>query len=135
MELNDHTIRRPRPRASADELSARLRAANGFPFSACTGTAASIKRTKVSLEDSPKSHFTMLSYSILFSTLAALAVASPVVQSDTLVTRNWSKRTQTCIVPSQWDSSNGTADDTQAIHDTFAKCNKNAVVVFEEGVN
>lgn len=77
----------------------------------------------------------MLSYTILFSTLAALAAASPVVQENKIGARNWSPRTKTCTIPSQWKSSGGTADDSKAIHDAFVECNKNAVVIFEDGVD
>ncbi len=44
-------------------------------------------------------------------------------------------RNQTCVVPSQYLTSNGTADDTPAIASALAKCSKNAVITFSEGVD
>lgn len=50
-------------------------------------------------------------------------------------TKDRPPRTQKCIVDSQYVSSNGTADDSPAIQQAFAKCSRDAVVVFKEGVD
>jgi len=42
---------------------------------------------------------------------------------------------QTCNIPSQYASSNGTADDSPAIAAAFAKCANGGTISFAEGVN
>ncbi|RFU30468.1 hypothetical protein B7463_g5870, partial [Scytalidium lignicola] len=42
---------------------------------------------------------------------------------------------QTCVVPSRYIVSNGTADDSDAVAAAFAECSENAVVKFREGVD
>jgi Glycosyl hydrolases family 28 len=44
-------------------------------------------------------------------------------------------RNKTCVVPSKYLSSNGTADDSPAIASALAKCSKDAVITFCEGVD
>jgi hypothetical protein len=44
-------------------------------------------------------------------------------------------RLKTCIVPSNYISSNGTADDSEAVACAFASCSRDAVIVFSEGVD
>lgn len=41
----------------------------------------------------------------------------------------------TCVVPSNYESSNGTASDADAIAKAFAECSENAIIEFSEGVN
>ncbi|KUI72239.1 Exopolygalacturonase C [Cytospora mali] len=43
--------------------------------------------------------------------------------------------TTTCVVPSNYESSNGTASDSEAIAAAFAECSENATIEFSEGVN
>jgi hypothetical protein len=40
----------------------------------------------------------------------------------------------TCLVPSNYAHSNGTASDAAAIADAFATCSKDAVIEFQEGI-
>lgn len=42
---------------------------------------------------------------------------------------------KTCQVPSKYSSSNGTANDSPAITQAFAKCGNNGVIAFAEGVD
>ncbi|KAH8762199.1 pectin lyase fold/virulence factor [Hyaloscypha sp. PMI_1271] len=44
-------------------------------------------------------------------------------------------RSKTCVVPSKYLASNGTADDSPAIISALAKCSKDAVIAFCEGLN
>jgi len=44
-------------------------------------------------------------------------------------------RSKTCVVPSKYLASNGTADDSPAIISALAKFSKDAVITFCEGVN
>lgn len=45
------------------------------------------------------------------------------------------RRQRTCVIPSQYKASNGTADDSPAVAEAFAKCSVNAVIEFSEGVD
>ncbi|KAE9378302.1 glycoside hydrolase family 28 protein [Stipitochalara longipes BDJ] len=47
----------------------------------------------------------------------------------------YSPRNKTCVVPSKYITSNGTADDSPAIASAFAQCSKDAVITFSEGVD
>lgn len=40
-----------------------------------------------------------------------------------------------CTIPSNYDSSNGTADDSPAISTALAKCSHNSTIIFTEGTN
>ncbi|KAF2097651.1 pectin lyase-like protein [Rhizodiscina lignyota] len=42
---------------------------------------------------------------------------------------------KSCVIPSKYSSSNGTADDSSAIATAFAECSTDAVITFSEGVN
>ncbi|KAI9648169.1 hypothetical protein NHQ30_002801 [Ciborinia camelliae] len=42
---------------------------------------------------------------------------------------------RTCTIPSKYESSNGTADDSPAIAAAFAKCSSNSIVEFMKGVD
>jgi hypothetical protein len=42
---------------------------------------------------------------------------------------------KTCTIPSKYQSSNGTADDSPAIASAFAECKTGGTIVFEEGVD
>ncbi|KAL2222673.1 putative exopolygalacturonase C [Thermoascus aurantiacus ATCC 26904] len=44
-------------------------------------------------------------------------------------------RNRKCIIPSEYKSSNGAADDSPAVAKAFADCSQNSVIVFEEGVD
>lgn len=44
-------------------------------------------------------------------------------------------RSQTCVIPSQYQSSQGTADDTPAIARAFAQCATDATIIFQHGVD
>lgn len=44
-------------------------------------------------------------------------------------------RSKTCVVPSRYKSSHGTADDSPAVAKAFADCSSNATIVFSEGVD
>ena len=44
-------------------------------------------------------------------------------------------RDKACVIPSNYKSSNGTADDSHAIASAFAKCSTDSVIVFSEGVD
>lgn len=46
-----------------------------------------------------------------------------------------STRNRTCIIPSNFLSSNGTADDSPAVASAFAKCSRDAVITFGEGLD
>lgn len=48
---------------------------------------------------------------------------------------NPTPRGKTCVIPSKYASSNGTADDSTAISAAFAKCAKDSTIVFSEGVD
>lgn len=43
--------------------------------------------------------------------------------------------TTTCVVSSNYESSNGTASDADAIAAAFAECSENATIEFSEGVD
>jgi len=40
-----------------------------------------------------------------------------------------------CVIPSKWNCSNGTACDSPAIQETFARCSKDSEIIFSEGVD
>ena len=44
-------------------------------------------------------------------------------------------RSKTCVIPSKYSSSNGTADDSPAIITVLAECSSNAVITFSDGVD
>ena len=44
-------------------------------------------------------------------------------------------RDKTCTILSQYTSSNGTADDSEAIAQAFVDCSSDAVITFSEGVD
>ncbi|KAI9695474.1 MAG: hypothetical protein M1820_008576 [Bogoriella megaspora] len=46
-----------------------------------------------------------------------------------------SPRSKTCVVPSSFEASNGTIDDSPAIASAFIECSQDATIVFSEGVN
>lgn len=46
-----------------------------------------------------------------------------------------SSETTTCVVPSNYESSNGVASDADAIAAAFAECSENAIIEFSEGVD
>lgn len=53
----------------------------------------------------------------------------------TALAQNSTTPGQTCVVPSNYDASNGTEDDSPAINSAFEKCGHGGTVVFEEGVS
>lgn len=59
--------------------------------------------------------------------LASLLLLSSLCSSGLALT--------TCVVPSRYKCSNGTASDADAIASAFAKCSKDAVIEFKEGVD
>ncbi|ROW07294.1 hypothetical protein VMCG_03698 [Cytospora schulzeri] len=63
----------------------------------------------------------MLFSALLFILLAKGALASNV--------------TTTCVVPSNYETSSGTASDSDAIAAAFAECSENAIIEFSEGVD
>ncbi|KAF2150209.1 glycoside hydrolase family 28 protein [Myriangium duriaei CBS 260.36] len=58
---------------------------------------------------------------LFFLTLLSLATAQ--------------SRSKTCVVPSKYAASNGTADDSPAIQQALAKCSRDAVIKFTLGAN
>ena len=64
----------------------------------------------------------------------AVALALPLLARCSLEPRA-AERTKTCVVPSEYKTSAGTADDSPAIDAAFKNCSRNANVVFSEGVN
>ncbi|KUJ07419.1 pectin lyase-like protein [Mollisia scopiformis] len=44
-------------------------------------------------------------------------------------------RSKACVIPSQYISSNGSADDSPAVAAAFAKCSRDSVIVFSERVD
>ncbi|ROW01805.1 hypothetical protein VPNG_07813 [Cytospora leucostoma] len=60
-----------------------------------------------------------------FSSLLLVVLAEGVLSSSVT----------TCVVPSNYESSNGTASDADAIAKAFAECSENAIIEFSEGVD
>src|ERR1700738_3908164 len=44
-------------------------------------------------------------------------------------------RSKTCVIPSKYLSSNGTADDSPAVAAALSKCSSDSVIIFSEGTN
>lgn len=65
-----------------------------------------------------------LGHSVL--SISLLGVAFVACSSSTVMT---------CTVPSKYQSSNATADDSPAVASALARCSHNAVVIFSEGVD
>lgn len=61
-----------------------------------------------------------------FSPLVLALLAKATLASDV---------TTTCVVPSNYESSNGVASDADAIAAAFAECSENAMIEFSEGVD
>ena len=69
---------------------------------------------------------------VLFSVVVLASSALSTGYIDELVSES---RSNVCVIPSSYASSNGTADDSPAIKAAFAKCAQNSVIVFNEGVD
>jgi polygalacturonase len=65
-------------------------------------------------------------YQYILPLIATLAVSS----TACLPARN-----KVCVIPSQYSSSNGTADDSPAVASAFAKCSSDSIIIFSEGVD
>jgi hypothetical protein len=68
-------------------------------------------------------------------TVLAIVVAQLFASTTSLQIRKASAQPQICTIPSKYKSSGGTADDSPAVTRAFAKCVKDATIVFEEGVD
>lgn len=69
-----------------------------------------------------------MSHALRFITLTSLLASTAVLASPP----SYSK---TCVIPSKYSSSKGSADDSAAIASAFAECSENAVITFSEGVD
>jgi hypothetical protein len=67
--------------------------------------------------------------------LLVIVVTQLFAATSSLQIRKAPAQTQTCTIASKYKVSGGTADDSPAITAAFAKCAKDATVVFEEGVD
>ncbi|ESZ92752.1 hypothetical protein SBOR_6864 [Sclerotinia borealis F-4128] len=67
--------------------------------------------------------------------LQIIIVISSLVAFSHARNGNGQGHTRTCIIPSKYESSNGTADDSPAIAAAFAKCSSNSIVEFKKGVD
>ncbi|OJJ33941.1 hypothetical protein ASPWEDRAFT_41827 [Aspergillus wentii DTO 134E9] len=61
----------------------------------------------------------------------ALAISLPLA----LAANSNSSRSQRCVIPSKYRSTNGTADDSPAVSKAFAQCATDSVIVFQDGVD
>lgn len=71
---------------------------------------------------------TFLALSLLFQQ----ALSLPPSNDENGTHRSRSKK---CVIPSQYRSSHGTADDTPAIARAFAQCATDSTIIFQHGVN
>ncbi|RAL02892.1 putative extracellular exo-polygalacturonase [Aspergillus ibericus CBS 121593] len=74
--------------------------------------------------------------SIFRATLVLLLSASAsIVRGVPHSPRTTQSRTQQCVIPSKYNTSNGLADDSPAVSQAFAQCATDSVIVFEEGIS
>lgn len=95
---------------------------NAFPDQRARIRNSSRANTDSMMQIFPKSFLGLLSLQLVLQYAWASACSAPHPR-------------KTCVIPSSYNASNGTADDSTAVASAFASCSSNAAIVFSPGVD